>query len=141
MALKQKSSNYYIKIALDGNYTIYDSEKARLDEKKVTPAIKVNQKYYELIKTLSANSEQLYYDPSAKQFVEELEMEHKRYCQNYQAKITSEKYPLMKKYIKDVDKSIPKVITKGKLGVIGSTLEEVYDFVKRCKIFGETEDC
>ena len=141
MALRQKSNNRYIKIALDGTYIIYESEKARIDEKKVTSATKINQKYYELIKTLRANSEQLYYDPAAKQFVDELEIEHKRYCQNYQAKITSEKYPLMKKYIKDVDKSIPKVITKGKLGVIGNTLEEVYNFVKRCKIFGETEDC
>lgn len=141
MALKQKANNHYIKIALDGKYTIYESEKARLDEKKVTPATKINQKYYELIATLMTNSEQLYYDPAAKQLVKDLEIEHKRYCQNYHAKITSEKYPLMKKYIKDVDKSIPKVITSGRLGVVGNTLEEVYNFVKRCKIFGETEDC
>ena len=141
MALKQKSNNHYIKIDLDGKYTIYESEKARLDEKKATPATKINQKYYEVIKTLNANSEQLYYDPTANQVIEKLEIEHKRYCQNYQAKITSEKYPLMKKYIKDVDKSIPKVVASGKIGVVGSTLEEVYNFVKKCKIFGETEDC
>jgi hypothetical protein len=47
----------------------------------------------------------------------------------------------MKKYIKDVDKSIPNIIDSGRIGVKGETLEEVYDFVKRCKIFGETEDC
>jgi hypothetical protein len=70
-----------------------------------------------------------------------IEEEHKKYLRNYTNKITTDKYPLMKKYFKDVDKSIPKIVSKGRIGVFGETLEEVYEFIKKYKFFGETEDC
>jgi hypothetical protein len=47
----------------------------------------------------------------------------------------------MKKYIKDIEKSIPKIIDKGRVGVKGETLEDVYEFVKKYKLFGDAEDC
>ena len=40
----------------------------------------------------------------------------------------------MKEYIEDVDFSIPEIIDRGRIGVKGNTLEEVYEFVKKCKI-------
>jgi hypothetical protein len=46
----------------------------------------------------------------------------------------------MKKYIKDVVKSLPKFISSGVITVKGNTLEEVYEYVKKYKIFGDTED-
>lgn len=141
MALLIKKNNHYIRIELDGTYYVYECNKDRITEKKVTSPREVSNKYWELLVALSLDKEALHYDPSAVKYLEDLEAEHKRYCQNYGKKITTEKYPLMKKYIKDVDKSIPNIIDSGRIGVKGETLEEVYDFVKRCKIFGETEDC
>lgn len=141
MALIIKSNSYYLKLEIDGTYYIYASNKARDTEKKVTPPAIISAKYWELLNKLSQNREALHYDPTAQEYLRALEVEHKRYCQNCGKKITTETYPLMKKYIKDVDKSIPNIIDSGRIGVKGETLEEVYNFVKRCKIFGETEDC
>lgn len=141
MALKIINSNYYIKVTIKGVYYIYESPQARSIEKKATSPIIINNKYKELISNLEADHEQRYYDPKVQQFYTELCLEHSRYLENYFSKITTEKYPLMQKYIKDVNKSIPKIIATGKYKVKGNTLEEVYNFVKKCKFFGETEDC
>jgi hypothetical protein len=37
MALKIKETNQYLKLELDGSYTLYETETARKTEKKVTP--------------------------------------------------------------------------------------------------------
>lgn len=139
MALKLMNDRYLI-IDLQGNYVIYESDNARKLEKKSSSVKEINTKYWELLEEYGSEERQ-YYDPDASKMFIALEEEHKRYLQNYAAKITTEKYPLMKKHIKDVDKSIPKIVTKGRIGVKGETLEEVYEFVKRYKFFGDTEDC
>lgn len=141
MALLNKKNNHYIRIDLKGNYLIYKSKKARLNEKKVTSPAVINKKYWELLSNLSSDREFLYYSPNAKQYLQDLEAEHKRYLQNLTRYITTESYPLMKEYIIDVDDSIPQILSKGHVRVRGATLKEVYTFAKKYEIFGETEDC
>lgn len=141
MALKSISNNIYIKIDLNGNYYKYKNSQARQFEKEHTQPIQVSKKYYDLISKLRSDRELLYYDPTALKFVEDLEAEQLQYHRNAQRYITTGKYPLMKKYISDVEDSIPQIIDKGWIRVKGTTLEEIYEFVKKYKIFGETEDC
>ena len=140
MALLIKKNNNYIRLELDGTYYIYASSKDRTAEKKATTPREVNNKYWNLLTKLSLDKEALHYVPNARKYLEDLEAEHKRYCQNCGKKITTEHYPLMKKYIKDVDKTIPNIIDSGRIGVQGETLEDVYNFIKKYKVFGETED-
>lgn len=139
MALKLKN-NRYLKIDLKGNYIVYEDINARKLEQKHTSPEEINAKYWELLEEYGS-AEIQYYDPEAAEMFIAIEEEHKKYLRNYTNKITTDKYPLMKKYFKDVDKSIPKIVSKGRIGVFGETLEEVYEFIKKYKFFGETEDC
>lgn len=139
MALKLKNDRY-LKLLITGEYFIYESEQNRDAEKKVISSEKVLQKYSKIIQELKQNKEQYYYDPEYRKLVANWETEALTYSYNALYFNTSGKYPLMKKHIKNIEKSIPKILFKGTIQVKGDTLEEVYAFVKKYKIFGETED-
>lgn len=141
MALKIIDSQRYVRLDLEGHYWVYVDSQSRKNEKKATSPSIVNQKYYELIRNIYADTERWYYDPNSAQLAMNLEAEHKKYLQNLSDGITTGKYPLMKQHIKDVEKSIPNIVNSGQLGVVGTTLEEVYNFVKKVKFFGDVEDC
>lgn len=125
----------YIRIDLYGNYYIYNSKKDRLAEKKATTPELVKQKYIEIITNLRANAEALYY----KETFDLLNAWEKEFL-DYIKRDISNKFPLMKAHIKDVAKTISPIVDAGKISVRGKNLDEVYDYVKKYKIFGETED-
>ena len=140
MALLLKKNNCYLRIDYNGIYYIYESAKDRLAEKEAPLFSEINNKYWDLLAEWS-NDELVYYDPQAALRYKKLEIEHKRYCQNYYKNKTDEKYPIMQEFIPEINNSIPKIITTGQIGVKGNTLQEIYSFVKKYKLFEETEDC
>lgn len=140
MALLKTTSKQYIKVELDGHFVIYASEQERLLEKNATPFTKVVQKYESKIKELSKNKERLYYDPKYFELVTAWKQEFETYMIAYRKKDYTKNFPLMKKYIKDISNTIPKIVNRGRIGVRGQTLGEVYIFVKAIKIFSDVED-
>ena len=54
--------------------------------------------------------------------------------------ISPKKYPLIKKYIKDIDNTIPKIIARGRIGIETATAEEMYKKIKDAKYFGTEEE-
>ena len=141
MALKKLNSNQYIKIELDGTYKIYRTSKERDKEKTAYTTAEVIQKYREIILELLQNKERLYYDPEFNILLQQWEAEFNKY---YRASIQGEAakgFPLMRQHIKNIEKSLPELISIGQVGVEGTTLEEVYNYVKQCGYFGGVEDC
>jgi hypothetical protein len=61
-----------------------------------------------------------------------------KYTYNYSIYNTTEKYPLIKKYIKDIEKTIPKIVIRGAIGIKANSLEELYQKVKVMNIFGDS---
>lgn len=133
-----RTNNAYIRIKLDGTYYIYENKKARNLEKKVIKPSEIIKKYDDVLKQLESE-EGLYYLGTSEKWKDWLE-EFYEYKQCLLHKNYTKTFPLMKEYYKDVDKSIPKIISSGKISVKGNTIEEVYNYVKEHKIFGETED-
>ena len=143
MALKQLKTNNYIIIRIDGTYIIYSDEKNRKAIKKATPPYKVVQKYNEIITQLLNDKERHYYDPGFHTELESWIKEKDSFCDAYTNQDNSQNFPLIKQYIKDIGKGIPKIIHKGKIGFRGAkieTVEDAYNYIKQHKIFGETED-
>ena len=141
MALKRLNSTEYIKINLDGTYRIYKSIKERNQEKKGTAFELIDLKYSSLLEAMRKDKERLYYDPGYSAMLIALETEYEKYaCAHRQGKRVTE-LPLIKQYIKDVEKSLPELVCEGQIGVYGDSLAEIYENVKRCGLFGEVEDC
>ena len=143
MALKNIQSNQYIIISLDGRYIIYKDEKARQRIKKATSHETILKKYTEICNNLLKDSEQLYYNPSFPELQFKWFSEFQDYIIAYDQRDMTKKFPLMKNYIKDIEKTIPQIIAEGQVGFRGTkikTVEEAYNYVKQHKIFGETED-
>ena len=141
MALKTKKNNYYIKIDLEGYYKIYSSPLARKLEKNKKASTNIIAKYEELLYFLDLDAERRYYDPSY--FIEyrNLKEEYSKYLSDLKTNTIGNKYPIIKKYFKEVEKSISGVIEAGRIRVKGNNLKEVYAYVKTKQYFGETEDC
>lgn len=130
-----RDNGQYIRITLTGDYYIYPTKKQRTTEKKAASPEVVIQKYTEIIRELETDQEALYYLGTT-QLLADWRQEFNAYLK----KDTSCKFPLMKEYIKDVAKTIPNFVSAGRIMVRGNTLAEVYDYVKKYKVFGETED-
>lgn len=130
-----KNNNYYVRLTLTGTYYIYPTKKYREIEKKVPSSETVIQKYVEIIQGLEKDKEALYY-LGTRQLLEDWKNEFNAYLN----RDTSNKFPLMKAYIKDVAKTLPNFIASGTISVRGNTLADFYEYVKKYKIFGETED-
>ena len=130
-----KANGYYVRLDLDGTYWIYKNKKERLLEKKKISPTEVTQKYLEIIRELESDEEGLYYLGTTQLLAD---WQHEFYA--YLQKDTSKGFPLMETYIKDVVKTIPEFISGGKINVTGNTLKDVYEYVKKYKVFGDTED-
>ena len=142
MALRNCKTNYYIKIDLRGNYIIYLTPRDRDLEKQAPKQELIIQKYNSLISSLQQNHERYYYDPSFRDYVQTWETEYARYQHCIAQQTTpTEDFPLISQYFLNVTYTIPTIIQKGHIAVRGNTLEEVYNFIKQYKIFGEVEDC
>jgi hypothetical protein len=61
------------------------------------------------------------------------------YC--HEQKIAGKGFPLMKQYIKDIERSLPTLLKVGSIGIFEKDLEAVYNKVKQLGYFGETQDC
>lgn len=134
--------NTYLKLELNGDYIIYKNRAARNAAKKTSPKT-VIAKYVEIIEQVSAEStaEANYYDSSYNKIVLDWLAEFTRYKNNLQKGITTEHFPLMSQYIKTVDKSIPVIIRKGHIRIPETdSLEEVYNFIKKCEVFGKLDE-
>lgn len=130
-----KTNSYYIRLTLNGAYYVYPTKNHREIEKKAPSPKIVCQKYTEVIQALERDREALYYLETT-----QLLRDWKTEFQAYLRQDTTCKFPLMKTYIKNVAKSLPQYIESGIITVHGATLAEVYEYVKKYKVFGETED-
>ena len=140
MALKLKNDNYVI-LDKNGDYWIYIDEEGRQLNKSGVSLMKVIDKYETIISQLTTDDARRYYDYDnwEKEYLAWTEeftrfMENLRFCKN------DDKYPLMQKYYKTINKSIPILKGYGNIGITGDTVAEVYEKVKNLKIFGETQD-
>ena len=69
------------------------------------------------------------------------EAEYEQYLLMHRYGQKSKTFPLIKKYIKDIEKTLPEIVCRGQIGVTGKTLQEIYEEVKRLGLFGQVEDC
>ncbi len=69
MALKLTENNYYIKIDIQGNFTVYKTAKDRVAEKKAPSFVEICSKYNSVINNLWRNAERFYYDPTYPELV------------------------------------------------------------------------
>jgi hypothetical protein len=141
MALKKVNESSYIKIELDGSFKIYRSSLEREKEKQASSFVKINSLYRSILKQLRENKERQYYDPEFCQLLYAWEFEYNKYTQAHYEGKHAEGFPLMSKYFPDIENSLPDLVIRGRAGVIGNTLEEVYTNLKNCGYFGEVEDC
>ena len=141
MALKKLENNQYIKIELDGTFKIYKTQKERTQEKKATSFDYICKKYNLIIRDLRKNTERRYYDPTFNSLIDDWQQEFDTYLRCHSQGLHESKFPLIKQFIKDVEKSLPEIICVGQLGVTGTTLTEVYDYVKQHSYFSDTADC
>lgn len=139
MALLIKDK-YYLKININGEYLLYESEKNRNAVKNATSFITILKKYSEIIRTMLSDTERRYYDPSFSIEIQDWIDESNLYRACLDNGDTTKKFPLMKKYFKDINNSIPKIIQCGKLGIKANSLEEMYNKIKQFKIFGNEDE-
>ena len=139
MALLIKNK-YYLKINTNGEYLIYESEKNRVTVKNSVNFITVLKKYSEIIYTMLNDVERRYYDPSFSEEIQSWVDESVLYRTCIDNGDTTKKFPLMKKYFKDINNTIPKIVRAGKLGIKANSLEEMYTKIKQLKIFGNEDE-
>lgn len=130
-----KTNGYYIRLTLTGAYYVYPTKNYRATEKKVPSSEVVIQKYTEIIQQLENDKEALYYLETP-HLLEDWKNEFNAYLNHD----SSNKFPLMKAYIKSVAKTLPNFIDSGIISVKGDTLEDIYNYAKEYKLFGDTED-
>ena len=141
MALKLKNKQY-IKVDANGNYTIYASEQARTAEKSLnglTPD-DIIKKYIKIIESMKLDEERWYYDPSFSAEISQWEEELRRYTDNLSTGTTGQEYPLMKKYINKIDRTIPQIVARGTFNINANSAKEVYEIIKKYKIWAGAKD-
>jgi hypothetical protein len=141
MALKQLNTGYYIKIDLTGNVIVYKTPKSRSLEKSAPKVEAVKNRYLAILNTFYQDKERLYYDPKFSRLFSEWKAEFQRYTQSHYQGRRIGTFPLMSSYIPNIENTLPTIIRTGKVRVKGTTLKEVYDYVKTYKFFGEVKDC
>lgn len=141
MALKLAESNYYLKIDLQGNFKIYKTIKDRNLEKKAPTFEKISAKYAAIIKNFKQDFERRYYDPSFTELIIAWEKEAELYNLSYINGIHMNNFPLMSQYIPNIGKSLPNIVSVGRIWVKGETLAEVYDYIKKVGYFKDATDC
>ena len=135
-------NNHYVKLDAEGNFVIYKNKTARNRLKKIT-SDEVIEFYRNKIHEFYTDdsSEKAYYgsetDVSEAQAWSE---EFSRYCINLANRDRSGKYPLASEYIKNINDSIPEILSTGNIGLKFDTVDEVYLKVKELEIFGPAED-
>lgn len=141
MALKQLNTGYYIKIDIAGNVIIYKTSKSRSLEKSAPSFEAVKARYLAILNTFYQDKERLYYDPEFSQLLSDWKSEFQRYTQSHYQNRRIGAFPLISSYIPNIENTLPIIIRTGKVRVKGTTLEEVYNYVKTYKFFGEVKDC
>ena len=131
----------YLKIDSNGNYIIYKNKTARVKEKKLNHQT-VFDKYSQLLKENKLSSELMYYNDSAANYYLEILDESNRYAQAVQHGYTNEEFPIITEFFPNIKDSIPAIIRAGGIGLPkkNMTTEEVYEFIKRCEIFGKIDE-
>ena len=139
MALILKNKQY-IKINLNGYYTIYKSKKYRIIDKTNPIYKKILQKYQQIIGEYQSAEYQRYHEQSIP--LTAWIAERDNYCHAINAGLTKGDFPLMAKYFPEVNKSLPGIVETGFLGFIcrKATLAEAYIAVKNYEIFGPKEE-
>lgn len=132
--------NRYIKFNLDGSYVIYQSAEGRLLNKEATTFDAVLKKYSAILKKLFANQERRYYDPSFPDEIKAWVAEAIKYKACVYEGNTTEDFPLIQKYIKDVKNTIPVIVGRGQFYTTANTLEELYKEMKNKEIFGKIDE-
>jgi hypothetical protein len=132
--------NKYVKFNLDGSYVIYQSVENRLVNKESTTFDAVLKKYAAILEKMFSNQERRYYDPEFPKEVQAWVDEASKYKACVYDGNTSEDFPLIKKYIKDVKNTIPVIIGRGQFYTTASTLEELYEEMKHREIFGKIDE-
>lgn len=140
MALILKNNSYF-KIDKDGNYIVYKNKTARNKHKKACESQAVLEKYKEILESMSSREYFHYNDMNTgerKAWIDE----YKSYCIDLLNNNAGGEYPLMAQYFPDVAKSIPDVLYEGRFGWATefATLKEIYEEVKRRRIFGGEDD-
>lgn len=133
-------NNRYVKLSLDGSYIIYESAERRLLNKEAPTIKTVLAKYSEILQKLFNDKEQMYYNP---QYIKEIQKwvdESSNYKKSIHEGNTAVKLPLIKKYIKDVNNTIPRIVAAGQIKVSATTLEGVYEEIKAREIFGKKDE-
>ena len=140
MALKLLDNKYLV-IDKDGNYIIYKDQNTRNTNKSGPSVEKIINKYNSVIDALVNDEQRRYYDYVnwEKEYLSWV-TEFQNYIENVRNGINTDTYPLMQKYIKKINNSIPLILSSGNICLKTDTTEEMYNKEKELKVFGETED-
>lgn len=131
----------YLKIDSNGNYIIYKNKTARAKEKKLDFQTVIN-KYNQLLEENKLSGELMYYNTEAADYYLKILDESNRYMQAVQYGYTNEEFPIITEFFPSIKNSIPTIIRSGGIGLPkkNMTTEEVYEFIKRCEIFGKIDE-
>lgn len=134
-------NNRYLKILnINGEYIVYDSIENRNNTKSAPKTVEVLEKYSNIINSLLQDRERQYYDPD---FVSEIQAwtdEVALYKKSIATGDTTIRFPLMKKYIKNINKTIPKIVETGQFFIQAESIKEIYEKIKQYEIFGTAEE-
>ena len=135
------SDKTYLKIDSQGNFIKYKNKTARNKEKKLDHQ-QIIAKYNQLITEHTISQELLYYKENATEEYLQIVNESNSYMHALQSGLTTEEFPIMSEFFPNIKDSLPKIITSGKIGLPrkNMTTEEVYEFIKRCEIFGKIDE-
>ena len=95
MALKKLNNNQYIKIQLDGTFSVYKTPAEREHEKEVPTFNKIVARYKAIIADLQKDRERIYYDPTFETLINQWEAEFQRYLRAHQNGQKQVNLPLM----------------------------------------------
>ena len=142
MALKQLDTNYYIKLDLDGTFKVYAASEDRNAEKLAPSFTQVSAKYQQIIRSLWADKERLYYEPGFREHIIMWETEYSHYLRMHAQGLKQGNFPLIKQYFDNLEDSLPKLLFRGRVGLRNvTTLQEAYSQAKYFDYFGDVEDC
>ena len=133
-------NNQYVKFNLDGSYVIYETADIRLKNKKACSISSVIAKYSEILQKLFQDHEQMYYDPNYPKEIQNWVDEAALYKASVHEGNLKVKLPLIKKYIKNVNDTIPRIVSRGRLRVTATTIEGIYKEIKQRQVFGTIDE-
>ena len=140
MALLLPNNKYLKIININGEYVIYENAENRNTNKTAPKPAEVLKKYSDIITKMLSDRERQYYDPN---FITEIQTwidEATLYKKSATNGDTSTEFPLMKKYIKNIKKTIPVIVSVGKFRFEAESIKEIYEKIKQYEIFGTTEE-